>query len=63
MKLFWFLMVILLVKMLPKEFSKISSKTKTEKKIKFVFLPDKLDPEEFIKKYGLENLKIFWIKQ
>ena len=32
-------------------FPKISSKTKTEKKLKFVFLPDKLDPEEFINKW------------
>ena len=40
-------------------FQKYLPKLKLKKKIKFVFLPDKLDPEEFIKNYGLgefENL-------
>ena len=34
-------------------FQKYLPKLKLKKKIKFVFLPDKLDPEEFIKNYGL----------
>ncbi len=40
-------------------FQKYLPKLKLKKKIKFIFLPDKLDPEEFIKNYGLaefENL-------
>ncbi len=40
-------------------FQKYLPKLKLKKKIKFVFLPDKLDPEEFIKNHGLaefENL-------
>lgn len=40
-------------------FQKYLPKLKLNKKIKFVFLPDELDPEEFIKNYGLgefENL-------
>ncbi len=34
-------------------FQKYLPKLKLKKKLKFVFLPDKLDPEEFIKKHGL----------
>ena len=36
-----------------KIFFKHLPKLRLNKKLKFVFLPDKLDPEEFIKKYGL----------
>ena len=38
-------------------FQKYLSKLKLKKKLKFVFLPDKLDPEEFIKKHGLEEFE------
>ncbi len=37
-----------------KIFQKYLPKLKLKKKLKFVFLPDNLDPEEFIKKNGLE---------
>ena len=40
-------------------FQKYLPKLKLKKKLKFVFMPNKLDPEEFIQKYGLgefENL-------
>ncbi len=38
-------------------FQKYFPKLKLKKKLKFVFLPDKLDPEEFIKNYGLEEFE------
>ena len=38
-------------------FQKYLPKLKLKKKLKFVFLPDKLDPEEFINKYGLEEFE------
>ena len=38
-------------------FQKYLPKLKLKKKLKFVFLPDKLDPEEFIKNYGLAELE------
>ncbi|GIS09509.1 MAG: hypothetical protein CM15mP114_02910 [Alphaproteobacteria bacterium] len=38
-------------------FQKYLPKLKLKKKLKFVFLPDKLDPEEFIKNYGLEEFE------
>ncbi len=39
-------------------FEKYLPKLKLNKKLKFVFLPDELDPEEFIMKYGLQELEI-----
>ena len=39
-------------------FQKYLPKLKLKKKLKFVFLPDKLDPEEFIKKHGLGEFEI-----
>ena len=39
-------------------FQKHLPKLKLKKKLKFVFLPDKLDPEEFINKHGLEEFEI-----
>ncbi len=39
-------------------FQKYLPKLKLNKKLKFVFLPEELDPEEFIKKYGLKELEI-----
>ena len=38
-------------------FQKYLPKLKLKKKLKFVFLPDNLDPEEFIKKNGLEQFE------
>ena len=38
-------------------FQKYLPKLKLKKNLKFVFLPDKLDPEEFIKNYGLEEFE------
>ena len=39
-------------------FHKYLPKLKLKKKLKFVLLPDKLDPEEFIKKHGLDEFEI-----
>ena len=38
-------------------FHKYLPKLKLKKKLKFVFLPDKLDPEEFIDKHGLDEFE------
>ena len=38
-------------------FQKYLPKLKLKKKLKFVFLPDNLDPEEFIKVHGLEEFE------
>ena len=38
-------------------FQKHLPKLKLKKKLKFVFLPDKLDPEEFIDKHGLDEFE------
>ncbi len=38
-------------------FLKYFPKLKFNKKLKFVFLPEKLDPEEFINKYGLKEFE------
>ena len=38
-------------------FQKYLPKLKMNKKLKFVYLPDNLDPEEFIKKYGLKEFE------
>ncbi len=40
-----------------KIFQKYLPKIKLKKNLKFVFLPDKLDPEEFIKKHGLQEFE------
>ncbi len=39
-------------------FQKYLPKLKLNKKLKFVFLPDNYDPEEFINKYGLDEFEI-----
>ena len=38
-------------------FQKFLPKLKLKKKLRFVFLPDKLDPEEFINNYGLQKFE------
>ena len=38
-------------------FYKYLPKIKLKKKLRFVFLPEKLDPEEFINKYGLQEFE------
>ena len=38
-------------------FQKFLPKLKLKKKLRFVFLPDKLDPEEFINNYGLQEFE------